>query len=77
MASADRGGAHNQPHFTDHERTALIDRDISALYSLGAHPFLLLTIMIPTYADQYPDFLAFAHDFRDRVASLGRPEFGT
>jgi hypothetical protein len=64
-------------HFTDEERRALEDRDIAALYAVGAHPFLLLTIMVPIYAEQFPDFLAFAHDFRDRVAHLGRPEFRT
>jgi hypothetical protein len=64
-------------HFTDAERRALIERDIPALYALGAHPFLLLTIMIPVYEDQFPDFLTFAHEFRARVSDLGRPEFRT
>jgi hypothetical protein len=64
-------------HFTDAERRALIERDIPALYALGAHPFLLLTIMIPVYEDQFPDFLTFAHAFRARVADFGRREFRT
>jgi hypothetical protein len=64
-------------HFTDAERRALVERDIPALYALGAHPFLLLTIMIPVYEDQFPDFLTFAHEFRTRIADLGRPEFRT
>jgi hypothetical protein len=64
-------------HFTDEERRALVERVIPALYALVAHPFLLLTIMIPVYKDQFPDFLTFAHAFRDRIADLGRPDFGT
>src|SRR5713226_8470580 len=61
--------------FTDAERRALGERDIAALYALGAHPFLLLTIMIPIYQDQFPDFLTFAQEFRTRIADLGRPDF--
>jgi hypothetical protein len=64
-------------HFTVEERRALVERDIPALYALGAHPFLLLTIMIPVYEDQFPDFLTFAHEFRNTIAGLGRPEFRT
>ena len=63
--------------FTEEERRALIERDIPALYALGAHPFLLLTIMIPVYERQFPDFITFAHAFRDSIADLGRPEFRT
>jgi hypothetical protein len=64
-------------HFTDEERRALIERDIPALYALGVHPFLLLTIMIPVYEEQFPDFLTFAHDFRARISQLGHPDFRT
>jgi hypothetical protein len=63
--------------FTQEERRALVEHDIPALYALGAHPFLLLTIMIPVFEDRFPDFISFAHDFRDKVAKLGRPEFRT
>ena len=64
-------------HFTDAERRALIDRDIPALYALGAHPFLLLTLMIPVYEKEFPDFLAFAQAFKAQIADLGRPSFRT
>ena len=64
-------------HFTEAERRALVERDIPALYAQGAHPFLLLTIMIPVYEDQFPDFLTFAHEFRNKISDLGRPEFRT
>jgi hypothetical protein len=63
--------------FTDAERRALIERDLPTLYALGAHPFLLLTIMIPVYESQFPDFLTFAREFRKQVAELGRPDFAT
>ena len=63
--------------FTHEERRALVAHDIPTLYALGAHPFLLLTIMIPVYEDRFPDFISFAHDFRDKVANLGRPDFRT
>jgi hypothetical protein len=64
-------------HFTDAERRALVERDIPALYALGAHPFLLLTLMIPIFESQFPDFITFAHAFRDQIADLGRPGFRT
>jgi hypothetical protein len=64
-------------HFANEERRALIERDIPALYALGAHPFLLLTIMIPVYEDQFPDFISFAHEFRNSIADLGHPDFST
>ena len=64
-------------HFTDEERRALVERDIPSLYALGAHPCLLLTIMIPVYEAQFPDFITFAHEFRKQVADLGRPDFAT
>jgi hypothetical protein len=60
-------------HFTDEERRALVGRDILALYALGAHAFLLLTIMIPVYEDQFPDFPTFAHEFRNTISDLGLP----
>jgi hypothetical protein len=63
--------------FTVEERRALVERDIPALYALGAHPFLLLTVMIPVYENQFPDFITFAHEFRNKIADLGHPDFGT
>jgi hypothetical protein len=63
--------------FTDQERRALVERDIHALYALGAHPFLLLTLMIPVYEDQFPDFVTFAREFRNRIADLDHPDFRT
>ena len=39
--------------FTDQERTALIEHDYVALFELGAHFFLTLTIFIAIYDDEY------------------------
>ena len=74
LTSAERTSA---LHFTDSELRALIDRDIPALYALGAHPFLLLTLMIPVYEQHFPDFLTFAQAFKAQIADLGRPSFRT
>ena len=67
-------------YFTDEdvEQLGTIAKcDIPAVYALGAHPFLLLTLMIPVYEHQFGDFLTFAHEFRNKIADLGRPDFGT
>jgi hypothetical protein len=40
-------------HFTDAEREALIAHDYVALFELGAHFFLNLTIMIALYDEEY------------------------
>jgi hypothetical protein len=63
--------------FTDQERTALQQRDYRTLYQLGAHPFILFTLMIAVYAPEYDEFIAFAHDYRDRIAALGHPDYST
>ena len=39
--------------FTDAERTALVDHDYVALFEMGAHFFLTLTIMIALYDEDY------------------------
>jgi hypothetical protein len=65
-------------HFsTVEERRALVERDNPALYALGAHPLLLLTITIPVYEHQFPDFITLAHDFQNKIDDLGHPDFGT
>lgn len=40
-------------HFTDAERTALVTHDYVALFELGAHFFLTLTIFIALYDDDF------------------------
>ncbi|WP_022880040.1 hypothetical protein [Microbacterium sp. B19] len=54
-----RLGTHNSVEttswleFTDQERTALIEHDYVALFEMGAHFFLTLTIFIAIYDDDY------------------------
>ncbi|WP_066043307.1 hypothetical protein [Herbiconiux solani] len=40
-------------HFTEAERAALVEHDYVALFELGAHFFLTLTIFIAIYDDDY------------------------
>jgi len=40
-------------NFTDDERTALVTHDYVALFEIGAHFFLTLTIFIAIYDDDY------------------------
>lgn len=61
--------------FTDEERTALQQRDYPTLYALGAHPFILFTLMIAVYEPEYDEFITFAHDYRDHVRDIGYPDF--
>jgi hypothetical protein len=63
--------------FTDEERTALQERDYRTLYQLGAHPFILFTLMIAVYQPEYDEFIVFAHVYRERVAGLGWPDYAT
>ena len=63
--------------FTDDERTALQQRDYRTLYLLGAHPFILFTLMIAVYEPEYDAFITFAHDYRDRLGDLGHPDYST
>ena len=35
--------------FSDEERTAVVEMDVRAMYLLGAHPFILWTLIFPTW----------------------------
>lgn len=63
--------------FTDAERTALQQRDYPALYELGAHPFILFTLMIAVYEPEYDEFIHFAHTYRDRLTGVDVPDHAT
>ncbi len=47
------------PSFTDEERTALMSQDYVALFELGAHPFLTLTLFIGMFERDYDEPLGF------------------
>jgi len=57
--------------FTDAEREALINHDIVALFEMGAHFFLSLTIFIAIYDEDWTAKygpLSFQRDFAKRLA---------
>ena len=49
--------------FTDAERSALRSHDHVALFQMGAHPFLTLTLFIAMFERDYEEPLAFQRKF--------------
>lgn len=64
-------------HFTAEERTALAERDFETLYAMGAHPFLLWTLMLPILEHRFPAFPDLLRHYNDAITPHGRPDFGT
>ena len=54
--------------FTDAEREALAAHDYVALFELGAHNFLLLTLFIALFERDYDEPLAFQREFAARLS---------
>jgi hypothetical protein len=63
--------------FTEEERKALAERDFEKLYAMGAHPFLLWTLMLPIFEREFPNFRALVDHYNSKIRSYGRPDFGT
>ena len=65
--------------FTDTEREALAGHDYVALFGLGAHPFLTLTLFIALFERDYAEPLAFQREYAERLAhwSLPYPDITT
>jgi hypothetical protein len=63
--------------FTDEERTALKERDVERLYVMGAHPFILWTLMLPILEKDFPSFPALVQAYNARIQPHGRPDFRT
>ena len=61
--------------FTDEERSALAAQDFERLYAMGAHPFLLWTLMLPILERQHGNFRAVADFYTARIRPYGRPDF--
>jgi hypothetical protein len=58
--------------FTDAERTALIGHDYVALFEMGAHFFLTLTIMIALYDEDYAAAsgpLSFQREYAEKLST--------
>jgi hypothetical protein len=58
--------------FEEVERQALIDHDYVALFGLGAHPFLTLTLFIGMFERDYPP-LGFQHEYAARLRHFDLP----
>ena len=59
--------------FTDEERRALVDQDHVALFQMGAHPFLTLTLWIAMFERDFGEPLAMQLDYAAKLKHLGLP----
>ena len=65
--------------FDDEERTALVGHDHVALFELGAHPFLTLTLFIAMFERDHPEPLSYQKGYGAALAhfSLPYPDIAT
>jgi hypothetical protein len=65
--------------FTDAEREALAAHDYVALFELGAHNFLTLTLFIALFERDYAEPLAFQREYAARLShwSVPYPDIST
>jgi hypothetical protein len=59
--------------FTGAEREALATHDYPALFDLGAHPFLTLTLFIGLFERDYAEPLGFQTEYARRLAHVTMP----
>lgn len=59
--------------FTDDERRALATHDYPALFGLGAHPFLTLTLFIAMFERDHDQPLGFQLEYAERLAAYALP----
>jgi hypothetical protein len=59
--------------FDDTERTALVRHDYPALFELGAHPFLTLTLFIAMFERDHAEPLGFQLEYARRLSHLRLP----
>jgi hypothetical protein len=59
--------------FTGAERDALGGHDYVALFGLGAHPFLTLTLFIALFERDYDEPLAFQREYAARLSHWSLP----
>jgi hypothetical protein len=59
--------------FGDDEREALISQDYSALFALGAHPFLTLTLFIAMFERDYEQPLGFQLEYAQKLKHFSMP----
>lgn len=64
--------------FTDEERSAIVSLDYGALYSMGAHPYLLIHFARAVDCDaRGADFATWKEEYREQVRPHGYPAFFT
>ena len=59
--------------FTEAEREALSTHDYPALFGMGAHPFLTLTLFIAMFERDYAEPLGFQLEYARRLAHFSLP----
>lgn len=59
--------------FDDAERTALAGHDYPALFELGAHPFLTLTLFIAMFERDHDEPLGFQLEYARRLSHMSLP----
>ncbi len=59
--------------FTDAEREALSTHDYPALFEMGAHPFLTLTLFIAMFERDYDEPLGFQLEYARKLAHFTLP----
>jgi hypothetical protein len=59
--------------FTDTERAALVGHDYPALFELGAHPFLTLTLFIAMFERDHSEPLGFQLEYARKLAHFSLP----
>lgn len=59
--------------FTDAERAALTAHDHVALFELGAHPFLTLTLWIAMFERDHPEPLGMQLDYAAKLSRFALP----
>ncbi len=67
------GEASTWLRFDDAERTALVAHDHVALFELGAHPFLTLTLWIAMFERDFEQPLAMQLDYAAKLAHISLP----
>ncbi|TIC80054.1 hypothetical protein [Nocardioides sp. GY 10127] len=59
--------------FTDAERAALVAHDHVALFEMGAHPFLTLTLWIAMFERDFDEPLGMQLDYARQLAHVTQP----
>ena len=59
--------------FTDEERSALVAHDHVALFGMGAHPFLTLTLFIAMFERDHAEPLSYQKQYALRLAHFQLP----